>query len=890
MRTAVLVCVGAALAALAAWLAWSATAPPGFDGVDASAPPRDSDAAHSNPDDATAAPRTAAPLVCAWIEAWSEAPEPVLAADPGDPRAVTLRGRLTVRQRPWLHPQGVEIRLTRHWLDTLAPTEVPAGGIAPNSEPTTITAADGTFALRFRPVGGELFFLIDRGGAWVDYQKVPRLPLLPGELDLGDVWLDDRGRVTGQVLDQFGAPVADAVVRAVDETLGALVSGLGDLRAARAADAEHFRVDGTTRFGALPEWVARRDALLPFPTAHTDRNGRFELRGLRPGAHELIVRHALQGVGRWSDVQVAAAGTTEIAALRLASGDFVDLTFVDEANRPWVDASIALVHERSGYGAQARRTDAEGRIRALVHDAAATHVVFTHPTGGPGLDLGPAAQLDSLVVVRPVPELSVALADAAGAPIANGRVRLFTTGMQFRAVDRELPAALQPVERLPGLFVGRGFAGTVAVATAPGHAPAIARFRPDERMLALSLLPLEEVTVRVRDRSGAPIADAEVRVQVHQHELQKFRGAQWDALANDRALVGRTDADGRLQVPVWSTFFSFGASHRDFAPTAGERLVPQAGQTIDLVLYRPAAVVGTLTTRYHAAPAGLRVRVRQQPPNGNVQDASGFLAEHLAVVGDGGRFEVRDLMPGLWRLQPELPTVPGTDGAATMPTAFAAHEVLLDEGQVWHSEFELNRTALTTSQLAGVVRRNGMPLADVLVRVRATKTPTRFVHRRRGGEPAAAPAPTWLQQSTTDWLGDFAFSSLATDTEYELRFDVPVAGRLQHLGRRVVRTPPHADAAATRADLDLECGNLELTCSDGVQPFAGRMLRLQQRTENGEDGACFVLLTDALGRALVDGLPAGPWTLTAVHGGELEPAELVIPARGVALANPVLRL
>ena len=50
----------------------------------------------------------------------SQRDEEPLALPNGATGGAAVRGRLTVRQRPWLHPAGVEVRLTRSWLDTVA--------------------------------------------------------------------------------------------------------------------------------------------------------------------------------------------------------------------------------------------------------------------------------------------------------------------------------------------------------------------------------------------------------------------------------------------------------------------------------------------------------------------------------------------------------------------------------------------------------------------------------------------------------------------------------------------------------------------------------------------------------------------------------------------------
>lgn len=886
MRWVVGSLLGAAMV-LACWAFW---------GSDTAAPPPVATAPESpgtgatearSVIDAQAPPRSRVADGSFWLEHLSAADQAPTAARDDDAWAAVLRGRLTVRQRPWVHPAGVQIRLTHHWLDTVIPTESPPTDAR---EPVATTAADGTFAFRFRPGSGELFFLIDHGGAWLDYQKVPRVPRAGTEWDLGLVFVDERGGARGQVLDGNGWPLRGVVVRAVDATLADLASGLTDLPSARLGDAEQFDAAGTTAWGPMPKWVTRRDLMLPFPSATSDKDGKFELRGLRPGTHDLIFRHDA-GTGSLRDVQVAATRSTEVGAVRLHHDRSIDLTFLGDSGQPWIDASVALVRDDLGYGIAPLRTNTRGEIHAMVADPGATRVVFTYPGDGPCVDLGLAVAAGPIVRVPRLPAVRVLLIDTAGVVQPGGRVRLFATGVLFRPVDRRLPEWMQPTELQPGLHVGKGTPGTVAVASVPGFAPAMAQVRPGDN--TLTLLPLQHVRVRVHNLDGHAIAGATVRLQVHQHPDLDFPGAQWELLASDRARVGQTDEQGLFDMPVWGTWFSLEASHPDFADTAGPRFLPQPGGTIDLLLQRRASIMGTLTTQHRPASAGFRVRARQRPPAGNQLDGSGFLAEQLAVTGTDGNFAFRDLCAGIWELQPEFPATPGVLGATRPATTFASQQVLLGEGQELHTLLEANRAVLTTPQLAGIVLGNGTPIAGALVRVRPVagspvETRPRMRRQRRSKQPAPEPATEtapWLQQSTTDSFGDFDFAGLVPGQEYEVRVDLPQHGRLQFLGRRVVATPTAENAPAAKVDLAFDTGSLTLQCSQTGQPFANRMVRLQQLLENDFPGATFELLTDDLGRVVADDLPAGRWKIEPVHGGNLSPDGLSIRAGTITAAT-----
>jgi len=892
---------------------------------------------------ATAPLAVAAPLPAArataisaggwWFSSFgAEARRPLVAND-DDPHALVLSGRVTVRQRPWLHPAGIEIRLTRSWLDTVLPVEADA---PERREPTTKTDEEGRFALRCQPDPGELFLLIDRDGAWMDFQKVPS-QVTWFHADFGEILLDDRGGITGTLVDGQGQPVANAAVRAVDAPLLDATSGLDDLRAERTKGLELFSVSGSLRSGPMPDWVIRRDEFLPFPRTKTDAAGRFLLRGLRPGSHEVFCR-CEQASGSRRDVLVAPRRDTEIGTIAFAPTTPVWLRFVDQFKQPWVGAKVALVHHTLGFGPPMQTTNARGEIETAIANAEAVSIMFSMPGNGPWLEVGippgveefrdvqdalaalwnapgqsgaarSKEQLQAMVkeiqaqylqrsrtikVERPA-ELAVYLVDTRGQPLTGGSVRTYVTVDAFRPVDRSLPLFMQPGERAPGQYVGLHPCSVVVVASLPGMAPGVAFSPFDQHELNVTMLPLQTMTVRTHDMRGTPIAGAAVRIQVHHNPELNFPGAQWAALANDRMLVGTTDEDGKLEVPVWPTWFSLQASHRDFAASAGPKILAVPGLQTNLMLKRRASVIGYLTVEQRAAPAGFRVRAQLRPPTSNELHDSGWLDSQLAVTGADGSFAFRSLCSGIWELTPELPVTPSPSGAVAPAEAFLSSQVLLDEEQEIHCVLEAKRSPLTAPQIVGVVRRNGAELPGALVRLREIEEPIRGIERevrhkarRKSGEgvaraiPAAEPTgetSSWPHRTTTDQYGDFRFTDLKPRCEYELRIDVPLGGRLQFLERRVVRAGnPDARGEVPSVVVEMKSGSIRLLCMNEGRPFSNRMVRLRQVIEGGNEGARFDLLTEPNGECIADGLPAGTWTVEPTHGGRFEPATFALGA------------
>jgi hypothetical protein len=299
--------------------------------------------------------------------------------------------------------------------------------------------------------------------------------------------------------------------------------------------------------------------------------------------------------------------------------------------------------------------------------------------------------------------------------------------------------------------------------------------------------------------------------------------------------------------------------------------------------------------QHRTAPAGFRVRARHRPPEGNVLQHSAFLAEHVAAVGAGGCFEFRDLCAGTWELQPEFPATPSVAGASTPASPFQAMWLLLEEGQEQHLVLEASRLRLTVPQFAGVVRRNGAPMAGVLVRVREVppdqgehRTESRRQTRRKRVrvEPASGAAESpWLQQCQTDWFGDFEFAVLGRGTDYEVRFDALLDGRLCFLERRTVRTPDSGNAPSERVDLDVATGTVRLSCLENGRAFGGRMVRLRQVLDDGRNGLSLELLTDSNGECLSDDVPAGRWIAEPAHGGSFRGSALNVRGGSVVAAT-----
>ncbi|MHC4850783.1 MAG: carboxypeptidase regulatory-like domain-containing protein, partial [Planctomycetota bacterium] len=200
--------------------------------------------------------------------------------------------------------------------------------------PLIKTDDDGRFHLSARAnssgylslAGGEAVFEQGTGrGMTVQIGKQPK--------DLGDVLILTAARVSGQVVDPTGSPVAGVSVTSRRDT-SAIALALGDGK-------------------------------------KTDKDGRFELMGLQPGEHSLVTRSAEHLPGQHK-VQVKEGQHLEDVLIRVQPGGFIVGTVVNDLGQPVAGADVVASRTQqvdpqlkitSFSPGESTRTDASGRFR-----------------------------------------------------------------------------------------------------------------------------------------------------------------------------------------------------------------------------------------------------------------------------------------------------------------------------------------------------------------------------------------------------------------------------------------------------------------------------------------------------------------------------------------------
>ncbi|MBX3463667.1 MAG: carboxypeptidase regulatory-like domain-containing protein [Planctomycetes bacterium] len=685
-----------------------------------------------------------------------------------------------------------------------------------------------------------------------------------GDQDLGDLVVVRSSRLQGVVRDEAGRPVAEALVEA---SVGQFLFGR----------------ENRTRTGA---------------------DGTFVFPGLRPGAHVLRTASS-RFLPTTLAVDLAPEEQRTDLVLVLRQGNAIAGQVVDDRGvgvaglkvgckrkelRGDLDverfsAAEATVTDQGGYFTLAGLPSGAVTLRAF--GAGHTPVTASDVRVGTG-DL--VLRVQRLAVVEGV------LTAADGTPLAGSRVQAEAASSQ--------PQDRAEVDDLP--FVGRRSVKTAAdgtfrlesvepgaitvVATGKGHLPArgaVLQIAPGQTVRGVRLVADAGATARVLvvDAAGEPVADAKVRVVPP-------RGARGDGMrfvaagleldeAADIALPegfgrlgdGTTGPDGVAVVrglPAGDA--SFEASHRAFAGALPATItVPRAGTIeVRLALREPGFVEVVARDADGALLRGAGVRLSAHdgvaPPKGATTDAE-------------GRARIGPLAPGDYEAVLTRRAQPMTAGGARIvfageadSVAASAQPVTVVGGGTTQVELRQPRVVRLHGTLTGV---DG-PVAGGTVEL-----------ERRGGP--SLPVPGFGgRQARTGADGTFAFDDVEPGA-WTLRF-----GRPNQLVKASQDVEVPAGSDSRRQDLVLRTGRVSVrvhTAGSG-EPVEGAEVELVVDTgETGERPPQRLVMasvatlddssgesttmtlgvqrmrTDAEGRAVVEDVPAGVYSLRVHHQG-----------------------
>lgn len=498
-----------------------------------------------------------------------------------------------------------------------------------------------------------------------------------GRHDAGLIELERGALARGRIVDETGRPLEGATVTGRTHAEGMMPSPLIMLAG-----------------GTL-------DAL---NTVTSGRDGRFVVRGLRPGRGEISARLEGRRIGLVQDLVFDVDVPAEVGDLALEAGQVIAGALVDEAGAPIGGATVSvssfarimvnrledLPREQLGQEfATTATTDESGRFEV----AGLSGGNYTVHARSPGLEPVDrqnvaAGTRDVVLVARRLGGLLVLLEDAlTRAPIDGARIeaepRQAAAGgfaMRRLAQDAQAPevltgAAAREAAGIDGppagayFLRGLGSAGTTLHVLADGYARRVEEAPPvfgdAVETLALALVGEARLEGRVvSDRGepveGARVALAEPQVTMEDGEVRIERRVSIGEDEGETRHRAVTGADGRFVLSgVEAGRWELTASAVGFVASEALALTLEQGDRrdgLELVLGPAGAIAGTVFGVDGLPAAGQRVRARRQSADADPTRAMDhFLA---AMFGEGGadasttstdadgRYRMDDLRPG----------------------------------------------------------------------------------------------------------------------------------------------------------------------------------------------------------------------------------------------------
>jgi protocatechuate 3,4-dioxygenase beta subunit len=488
-------------------------------------------------------------------------------------------------------------------------------------------------------------------GTVIPVQAAP----VPGEVsDLGDLVLQIGGSITGRIVDEDGAPLPGALVRA--GVLPPIPPGVFPLDRIETSTHVIATISGIAPVLQMPNWLWRVVEALPIARSTSDADGRFELHGVSVGSATFVAsakEHT--GVVR-QGIAVTSGAKLHLGDIELGSGELAEVQVVDTAGNPVANAEVVVasvlpvvpVH----LGALAPPTDEEGRtelsglprgpaVAAARRDAKGSWTVGESSPIGSTLRVALAARHTlTLAVVGPddlpVEGLQLRLYRGAAGVIEAAMVG-FGQPLPLNGRTRELEDGSVQISDLE--------AGAWRVlAAAPGFAARTEDFElAADSKHTVRLQQARTLETLVLDGEGQPVEGAEILVQARGGERSQ-RIVDWGIGA------GRTDAEGRLLIRSLPTGEARVTANHPLHGQAHQKVAEPLPAQLVLAFERACTITGTLTDGGRAPDPGrwilvLERRFDERRPRGALPDMP-----QLALPDLQGRFRFGALQPGRYRV------------------------------------------------------------------------------------------------------------------------------------------------------------------------------------------------------------------------------------------------
>ncbi|MCR9245221.1 MAG: carboxypeptidase-like regulatory domain-containing protein [bacterium] len=529
-----------------------------------------------------------------------------------------------------------------------------------------ITTADGEFTFEL-PERHDLLLEFGHPEYAGDFVEVPALR------DRLELQLGQGFEIGGIVLDQNGLPVGGARV--------AVESAVKSRRRVRVAT--------------------------------TTANGGYSFRNLPAGLVRLVARHRLwQAVGR--SVLVGEMLDTELRFTTPAAPPLRGRV-VTTGQVPIAGAVLELTPTNGRLGLVdpiRTRTDDVGQFELRGLSRGTMSLLVRHPQHGAlrrTISVG-ASPTATVLEMPPRSTVRGQLSAGEGLAVSEVTLQLVDTGGELHYVATDQDGRFEFDRPLsPGRATLTVMTNALAFARSQASELTVQIEEQARTHLELAMAAPTVVRGRCIDAAGVPLADVSIFGSTQYNasrllgsNLASFIGAVGEEVAltlssEAEILLAVSDAEGRFEFrgqapgPLAMRYVLPDHAQR------GRRFVVPASGTVgiieDVVLARGCELTGV-------------VRQGQRRVTGATVSIVGPESQATVVTADGGRFEVKDLMPGDYRVRARLPSMPAGFDEASVTL------VLGEKAPRLRLELPKGRT------VRGVVRgRDGRPVADALVNV-----------------------------------------------------------------------------------------------------------------------------------------------------------------------------
>ncbi|RKY19465.1 MAG: hypothetical protein DRQ55_10495 [Planctomycetota bacterium] len=636
---------------------------------------------------------------------------------------------------------------------------------------STLTDSEGRF--RFEGLEPRMLGLLvlDPGGPRAMLHMLDESPVSGATRDLGDIVLPATVTLSGRVIDAERRPLPGVRVRATDLPAIVLGSGVADWRADSALLIDDDQGNHQLQMVLEPPpSLARLERLLPFPTTHSDDEGRFTLDGVRPGFISLVLDDATHQTRVEGPMGTGEAGSVrDLGDLSLADGLTLGGRVLTEDGEPVPGAQVRVGNQLSiAPGAILHGpivADAEGRFLAVglregparaVARSAAHHVYVADPGGA-------YAGGQITVVLPSLRTLTLELLDEAGEPVLNARVfaRLLPIEYAESLPDFLLPPTGRGAEQgLTQDEQGHLLMGDLApglwdiLIAAEGYGPVRQKHDltlGDVQHTQVLLLARGLALRVVSSADGSPVEHAYVSAR----DVKDGRRGMPQPVT-----AGRTDAEGRLLLAdLAASSYSLQVAHPRYAVHSMELELPlpepQPGSPDDgallIELSTGGTIVGSVIDNGAAPAEQLMLTLFRRD---GLESAAAI--PRMTLMAQDGSFSFHDVDPGEVRIEARPRVELASLTSFWEPFAMTPHarqELFIESDQ------EVEVTLMV-----------GSTWSDI---------PTGFVEGRLtlNGFPAAGwKVHTWgkiRRAVTTGPDGHFSMGQLAAEDDVSLLFSAP---------------------------------------------------------------------------------------------------------------------